>query len=674
MDASGAMALAEGLLAVVLAGVLFWLRRMHEPAYLSRWSAAWVAFAALVAADASWQWISANGSADSAAAVGVLLVMLVAGQLVACLLLLGAVELRDRFVLSRRRQAVAILAFIAIGLASGVAYAMLPSASSSRVVLRIGVPALSTAMALALAAWNVARSSRWPGGPGRRLVAVGLAMWSVTELARLTVVSAPLLGAMGYARFLLEAIVGIGMVAGILEAERQRLMAIGAELQRLSHHDNPTDLPNRRLLTEFLAVAISRAPRTDDTPAVAHLDLDQFHLVNSAWSQALGDAVLRAVGDRLRAMMREGDMLAHLTGDSFALVLLGRRPQEEKLAFLELLARRIRQPFVLHEREVHLTASIGVAFHPEHGADAETLLRAAEAAMYQAKEAGRNRTVRYEATMRTRAGERLAMERALHHAISGDEFRLHYQPIVEIDTGRIVKFEALLRWQHPERGLLGPDQFLPVIEGIGLSDALDQWVLRTACTEATRWRAAWSTQAPRVSVNLSARPLQHPDLPRRIETVLADTGFPASALELEITESAAMEDAEETLMLLRELKRSGLHLAIDDFGTGFSSLSYLRTFPIDTIKIDRAFVRDLGVQQNAVALIAGIVALGHSLGLSVVAEGVETEEQREILREQRCPLLQGFLVGRPMPAAACAELGTKPRLVAREDRPAAAIS
>jgi diguanylate cyclase (GGDEF)-like protein len=401
--------------------------------------------------------------------------------------------------------------------------------------------------------------------------------------------------------------------------------------------------------------------------AVAHLDVDRFSVVNHAWSPAVGDAVLRGVGDRLRALIRDGDVLARLHGDSFGFLLTGLRTDEQVHAFAERVARRLGRPFALHGREIELTASIGVSWYPDHGADAETLLRHADAAMYRAKEAGRNRTLLYRPTMNTRVAERLALEQGLRRAIGSNELLLYYQPIVEVATGRIVRFEALLRWNHPERGLLPPAQFLPLAEPIGLADAVDQWVLRTACSEALRWRSLVADHPPRVSVTLTPRSFQQPDLIQRVDTVLGDTGLPASALEIEITESTAMGDAEATLAVLRQLKASGVRLAIDDYGTGSSSLSSLRTFPIDTLKIDRAFVRDLGREPTAPALIAGIVALAKSLGLEVVAEGIETEEQRAIVQAEGCQLLQGFLLGMPMPAAECAALVAAQGLIPVQD-------
>ncbi|HET6764303.1 MAG TPA: EAL domain-containing protein [Longimicrobiaceae bacterium] len=510
----------------------------------------------------------------------------------------------------------------------------------------------AVAVGLAAAAWTAVGARAGDGRWTRRALVAVLAAAALVEAAPVALAPS-FLGPLALAALVLQGAVAVALAAALVDEAQARTADALAEVERLAYHDTSTNLPNRRLLVDRIDLEIARVRRTGGRFAIAHLDVDRFKDVNEAWSPAVGDAVLRGMGDRLRGVLRDGDVLSRLGSDSFALLFSGVTTDEQVTALTDRVARRIGRPFVLHEREIELTASIGVSMYPEHGGDAEQLLRNADAAMSRAKEAGRNRTLFYHHDMTTRAGERLALEQALRRALAGDELVLHYQPILELATGRVVRFEALLRWPHPQRGMLSPDEFLSLIEPMGLTEALDQWVLRTACSEALHWRHLAQGRAPQVAVNLSARSLQQPDLVRRIDTVLSDTGLPASALELEITESAAMEHAESTLRTLRELKELGVHIAIDDFGTGYSSLSYLRTFPIDTIKIDRAFVRDLGVHPNATALIAGITALARSLGLSVVAEGLETEKQRDILQAQRCEYVQGYFFGRPMAPAAC---------------------
>jgi diguanylate cyclase (GGDEF)-like protein len=556
-------------------------------------------------------------------------------------LLWGALDLRAHPGAARRLPRILLPALALVGVASAFA---------PRAGVGGGVRAAVLAAGFLAAAWGADRAGTWRAGGAARLVAWAFALAAAAELAP-PLAAGRAAAPLAVAALVLQGTVAIGTVAGLLEEAHARAGEALAEVERLAYHDTSTNLPNRRLLVDRITLEIARVRRVGGRFAIAHLDVDRFKDVNEAWSPAVGDAVLRGVGERLRGLLRDGDVLSRLGSDSFALLFTGITTDDQVLALTDRVARRIGRPFVLHEREIELTASVGVSCYPEHGADAEALLQSADAAMSRAKEAGRNRTVIYHPAMSSRTGERLALEQALRRAIAGDELVLHFQPIVELDTGRTVRYEALLRWPHPERGLLAPDQFLPLVEPMGLTEALDQWVLRTACTEALHWRRTATGRAPQVAVNLSARSLQQPDLVQRVDTVLADTGLPASALELEITETAAMEDAESTLNTLRHLKQLGVHIAIDDFGTGYSSLSYLRTFPIDTIKIDRAFVRDLGVHPNATALIAGITALARSLELNVVAEGVEDERQREILHAHGCHFVQGYLMGRPGPVA-----------------------
>lgn len=627
--------IARAMAALVLAAFLLWSDARGRRAGVRPWAFAWIAYGAYAAAVAAG-WVRPrawNGPVAGAALLAH-----------ATLVMAGAIDLLR----PSRTDGRVLLAAAAGAAALGGLSVYLPYPSA--VMAGFAAAAYLLAAGVSRHAWTGV------GGPGI-LAALGFALMAGEQGATALGLGGPLLAGAGMGALLLA---GLAPLAAALEEERLRTTQALAEAQRLEFHDTSTDLPNRRLLLDRVEQALAAARRTGTRVAVAHLDVDRFSVVNHAWSPAVGDAVLRGVGDRLRALIRDGDVLARLHGDSFGFLLTGLRTDEQVNAFAERVARRLGRPFALHGREIELTASIGVSWYPDHGADGETLLRHADAAMYRAKEAGRNRTVLYRPTMNTRVAERLAMEQGLRRAIGSNELRLFFQPIVEIPSGRIVRFEALIRWEHPERGLLPPDQFLPLAEPIGLADAIDQWVLRTACTEALRWRSLLPAHAPRVAVNLTSRSFQQPDLIQRIDTVLGDTGLPASALELEITESTAMGDAEATLVVMRQLKAAGVRLAIDDFGTGYSSLSYLRTFPIDTLKIDRAFVRDLGREPTAPALIAGIVALSRSLGLEVVAEGIETEEQRAIVEAEGCRLLQGYLLGRPLPASECTALMTAP--------------
>ncbi len=434
--------------------------------------------------------------------------------------------------------------------------------------------------------------------------------------------------------------------------ERQRYLA---EIERKSNFDELTGLPNRNLLRDRLNQAIELAARDDEKLAVLLFNLDRFKNINDSLGHPAGDAVLRELAGRLLDSVPAGATLARIDGDQFVLVV----PRQADSAGLARLAQPLLQtlaaPFRIGEREFQLSASLGAALYPIDGQDSESLLRNAAAAMYEAKAAGGKRLSFYTAAMNERAIERLETENDLRLAIERGELVLHYQPQVSLRSGRIIGAEALVRWQHPARGLLGPGSFIPLAEESGLIVPLGEWVLRTACAQNRAWQAAGLPALP-VAVNLSARQILAQDLVELATSVLNDTGLDPNFLELELTESMVMADAEAFIESTRRLKRLSISLSIDDFGTGFSSLSYLKRFAIDRLKIDQSFVRDLTQDPNSAAIAQTIISLAHSLGLSVIAEGVETEAQLGFLCTRHCDEMQGYLFSRPLPAADYAAL------------------
>jgi diguanylate cyclase (GGDEF)-like protein len=417
----------------------------------------------------------------------------------------------------------------------------------------------------------------------------------------------------------------------------------------LAYHDALTDLPNRTLFEDRLTVALAQAHRRNQMLPVMFLDLDRFKQVNDMAGHATGDELLRRVAERLAGLVREGDTVARVGGDEFTLLFPEVAGAEDTMEIAERVLKVFQQPWVLDGHEFHVTTSVGIAMYPNDGEDAESLLRNADTAMYRAKEQGRNNYQLYTPAMNARIAERLAVENSLRHGLVSGEFAVHYQPQVNIDTGQIVGAEALVRWQHPERGLVLPAEFIPVAEETGLIVPLGEWVLRTACAQNRAWQEA-GLPPLRVAVNLSARQFQQRDLKSMVAQVLEETGLDPHCLQLEITEGVAMQDAEFTITMLRELRGMGIQIAIDDFGTGHSSLSYLRRLPIDVVKIDRSFVCDLTTDPNDAAIASTIVAMAHNLKLKVIAEGVETEEQLTFLKEQQCDEFQGYLFSKPVPA------------------------
>jgi diguanylate cyclase (GGDEF)-like protein/PAS domain S-box-containing protein len=420
-------------------------------------------------------------------------------------------------------------------------------------------------------------------------------------------------------------------------------------IRHLAYHDALTDLPNRTLFQDRLTVALAQARRKGRMVAVLFLDLDQFKVVNDTVGHAEGDRLLRQVAERLAGLVREGDTVGRVGGDEFVLLLSETTQVEDAVEVAERILEGLRQPWTLQGQEFRVTTSIGVAMYPGDGEDAESLLRNADTAMYRAKEHGRDNYQLYTPAMNARIAERLALENSLRHGLERGEFVVYYQPQVNIGSGRVAGVEALVRWEHPERGLVLPAEFIPAAEETGLIVPLGEWVLRTACAQNKAWQEE-GLPAMRVAVNLSARQFQQRNLMEVVARVLQETGLAPHLLQFEITEGIAMHDVDFTVSMLRRLRAMGVQFAIDDFGTGYSSLAYLKRFPIDAVKIDRSFVSDLTVDADDAAIASTVITMAHSLKLSVIAEGVETEEQLAFLSRRRCDEMQGYLFSRPVPA------------------------
>jgi diguanylate cyclase (GGDEF)-like protein/PAS domain S-box-containing protein len=434
-----------------------------------------------------------------------------------------------------------------------------------------------------------------------------------------------------------------GTIIDVTERKRAQ-----EQVEYQAYHDSLTGLPNRLLFRDRITVALAHAKRSARLTAVMFLDLDQFKLVNDTLGHTVGDRLLQAIGARLGTCVRAEDTVARMGGDEFT-ILLGDLSERRGAALVaQKVLEAVRHPISIDEHELYVTTSIGIAVYPDEGIDAESLLKNADRAMYRAKELGRD-NYQYAASARAQPAEtRLAMERALHRALERDELVVHYHSMVDIASGRIVGAEALVRWMHPELGLMQPDDFIPLAEETQLIVPIGAWVLRTACAQMKAWHDA-GLGPLRVAVNLSPRQFQDRELVTTVERVLAETGLTPQLLDLEITESTAMLNAELTLSILTRLKEMGIRICIDDFGTGYSSLSYLKRFPIDTVKIDQDFVRDL--TNDDVAIISAVISMARALNLRVIAEGVETPAQLEFLRGEACAEMQGYLNSHPVPAA-----------------------
>lgn len=419
-------------------------------------------------------------------------------------------------------------------------------------------------------------------------------------------------------------------------------------INHLAYHDPLTDLPNRILFFDRLTVAIATARRNKHMLAVMFLDLDRFKFVNDMMGHAIGDQLLNDVARQLSKCVRGNDTVARIGGDEFTILLPIINHEEDAAKVAGNLIDIIKQPWTVHESEVLITASIGIALFPNDGEDAETLTANADTAMYRAKEEGDNYQF-YTSAMNVKALERMRMEKDLKKAVEADEFVVHYQPQVDIRSGRIVGVEALLRWQHPEKGLILPGDFIALAEDTGLIIPIGELVLRTACRQAKAWQLE-GFPPMRLAVNLSARQIRQKSLVETIASVLAETGLNPSLLELEITESTAMQDMDFSINVLKQFREMGMNIAIDDFGTGYSSLNYLRRFPLTTLKIDRSFVRDVLTDVGDAAIVATIIVLAQNMKLKVIIEGVETEKQMAFFSQQECFEMQGYLFSQPVPA------------------------
>jgi diguanylate cyclase (GGDEF)-like protein/PAS domain S-box-containing protein len=456
---------------------------------------------------------------------------------------------------------------------------------------------------------------------------------------------------------LLQIVRAIGSQIGQFIQRKQAEAALRdseEQLRQLAHYDNLTGLPNRVLFLDRLQQALSQARRNHWTMAVMFLDLDRFKNVNDTLGHGAGDVLLMQVSKRLAGCVRSGDTVGRLSGDEFAVALSNlSHPDDAGLVAQKMMAA-LSRPFDLDGKEVFASASIGITLFPTDSTDQESLIRNADTAMYRAKEMGRNRVQFYTPEMNARAMEKLNLENSLRHALQRGEFLLYYQPKASLANGEVTGVEALLRWQRPELGMTSPVDFIPMLEETGLIIPVGEWVIRTACAQIRAWQSAGIRPIP-VAVNLSARQFQASDLGATIARILEEEGIEHHLLELEITESSLVDNTEEAARTLEFLNSLGVRVSIDDFGTGYSSLSYLKRFPLDALKIDSSFVRDITTDPDDAAITKAIITMAHSLELAVIAEGVETEQQLNFLSANGCDQIQGYFFSRALPAADCTE-------------------
>ena len=433
----------------------------------------------------------------------------------------------------------------------------------------------------------------------------------------------------------------LGIVRDITERKQAE-----RTIEYQAFHDLLTGLPNRALFNKRLSAALENARQNQNQLAVLFLDLDRFKIINDTLGHAVGDRLLQALAQRIKKSLINGDTISRWGGDEFTVLLPHINCAEEAINFARQILDTLKPSFTLEDTELYITGSIGIARYPQDGQDGETLLRNADAALYQAKEQGRDRYQAYVPTMNSPVSFQL--EHHLHQALERGEFLVYYQPQINIKTGSISGMEALVRWHHPDLGLISPGQFIPLAEETGLIIEIGEWILRTACAQNQAWQAS-GLPPLRVGVNLSARQFQQPNLVEMVGRILEETGLNPNFLELEITETSIMQNVHFARQALRDLQAMGVHISMDDFGTGYSSLGYLKQFPFQALKIDRSFIRDLKDDPQDLGIISAVIALGHCLNLKVIAEGVETNQQLELLRNLQCEEIQGYLFSRPLP-------------------------
>jgi polar amino acid transport system substrate-binding protein len=421
------------------------------------------------------------------------------------------------------------------------------------------------------------------------------------------------------------------------------------KLRHLAFKDQLTGLPNRLVFGDRLSQEIGRAYERSQMLAVIMLDIDRLKLVNESLGHSLGDKLIKVMSERLASVTRDGDVLARMGGDEFALLLTGLHNVEQAASIADRLLGELARPVNVDDLELRLTASAGITIFPEHGLDSETLVKNADAALYQAKEAGGNTYSIYTHSLHTQVLEKMRLEHDLRRAIELGEFRLHFQPRVNLATGSVVAVEALIRWQHPDLGLLYPGHFISIAEEAGLIAPITRWVMSSVCQQLAQWHDQASKSIV-ASVNVSASDIHKPDFIDTVKQILHSTGVKPHFLELELTEATFVQSPDDVARALAELKGMGIRIAVDDFGTGYSSLGYLKNLPIDVLKIDQSFVQDITTDNYTAAITRAVITLAHSLNLLVVAEGVETREQLDVLQEWGCDEIQGYFIGQPVPA------------------------
>jgi diguanylate cyclase (GGDEF)-like protein len=645
--------------ALLTAAVFRSFERYYQKAYLTHLQWSWLALSVHLLAGAVGLYLSSTLPVSHPGRLLIAIIAGVAGFTQIPLVLFGTYELTTGKPVPAERVRRALIAAAITGLATALLFVWKEDAGFARFLARVGLRALICGAAFLTASFGIWRA-RAVEGLGPRMVMGSFLVYGLLQLHYVGVALYELIANaypayvsyMGFLDILMHFLMALGTVIWLLENEQKNAMQAAAQIEHLAYHDTLTGLPNRQLFLDRLNLAISHAHRSQRRLAVFFLDLDRFKVINDSLGHAIGDRLLQSISRRLTGLLREGDTVTRIGGDEFTILVPHLHHSDDAIVVARKVRDALKHPIEIDGRELYVSTSIGISLYPNDGEDANALLRNADAAMYRAKAQGRDTFRLYAPAMNAKALEQLALENGLRKAISNGELIMHYQPIVSFETSHVVGVEALIRWNHPELGLLYPADFITLAEATGLIGPLGEWSLKEACTQvkALRDRGLSDLHA---SCNLSVRQIQQLDFVETIASILHDTGLPAAALELEITESIAMQSDDDTIDKLRAVKRLGVRISIDDFGTGYSSLSALRLFPVDSLKIDQSFVHDITATSGDAAIATAVIAMAHSLGLSVIAEGVETEGQLAFLRGRGCNAYQGYYVSHPLAADEC---------------------
>jgi diguanylate cyclase (GGDEF)-like protein len=653
--------LIQGAGAFITAVMFGFFSTTYRRPFLLHWARSTSAMCIMMVGAALSIAVAASGPPTSPTRLTISGVAALAAYMQVAWLLLGSAELLAPQKAERLHQyhpwifgAATVAALTSIAL-----YATHPDPLGPRYLIRVGVRAAITGIAFIIAALAIGRArEEAPRALGRRLVGAAFVLYAVTQLhlawtvivGRSDAIQPSTSLYLGFFQFILVFAMGMGVVIWLLEEEHTKARDTSEKIAQLAFHDPLTGLPNRKLLLDHLTLAIAHARREKASLAVFFIDLDRFKVINDSLGHSVGDKLLQAIATRAKNLMRENDTVARMGGDEFVVLALSVRGIDDAVHIAQKVREAIADPVQIDGRELFVTASMGISIYPNDGDNAETLLKNADTAMYRAKSQGNDMFQLYTPEMNAHAVEQLALESALRRAVETSEFELHYQPIVQMSDSRICSLESMLRWRHPVLGLVRPEQFIRLAESSGMIVPIGEWALRTACKQLALWREEGHRDI-RLAVNISSRQLKQLDFVDRVRTILHEESVPATAVEFEITEMSATQSEAVIVDRLRSLHAMGIRISIDDFGTGFSSVSVLKRFPVDALKIDTSFVRDLVLDPNDAAIAAAVVALAKSMGLTVVAEGVENPAQLEFLREQGCEMWQGYLCCPPVQAS-----------------------